>query len=58
MLGPQSMVAFAIFLVMYPCGISNSRGAQNAFFHDFELIYHGSLDIALNECFVNEIKSS
>ena len=52
------MVAFAIFLVMYPCGISNSRGAQNAFFHDFELIYHGSLDIALNECFVNEIKSS
>lgn len=48
-LGPQSMVAFAIFLVMYPCGISNSRGAPNASFHDFEFIYHSSLDIALNE---------
>ena len=43
------MVAFAVFLVMYPCGISNSRGAPNASFHDFELIYHSSLDKALNE---------
>lgn len=32
MLGPQSVVALVIFPVVYPCGISNSRGAQNAFF--------------------------